>query len=118
MAETTDQRMAELVALLRRDPVVAERLPMQERSIVQDALDGQNIHDLAATHRMSENAIWELLGNAARAAAGLTPEHPVETGGLGSDTDPGVTGGYGDTAFGGVGNEPPFPVSEEPSEDE
>jgi hypothetical protein len=38
----------------------------------------------------------------------------VETGGLGSDTDPGVTGGYGDTGFGSLGNEPPFPTPEEP----
>lgn len=49
--------------------------------------------------------------------AGGHPARPqVETGGLGSDTDPGVTGGYGDTGFGSLGNEPPFPTPEEPPE--
>ena len=44
------------------------------------------------------------------------PVQPVESGGFGSDTDPGITGGYGDTGFGSLGNEPPYPVSEEPEE--
>jgi hypothetical protein len=37
-------------------------------------------------------------------------------GGLGSDTDPGVTGGYGDTGFGAIGNDGPIPVPGEPEE--
>ena len=37
-------------------------------------------------------------------------------GGLGSDTDPGVTGGYGDTGFGALDTEPPYPITEEPVE--
>lgn len=40
-------------------------------------------------------AEWNTLNNAARMAAGQQIR-PVETGGFGSDTDPGVTGGYGD----------------------
>jgi len=51
--------------------------------------------------------------SAARAAAGRGVEQ-VETGGFGSDTDPGVTGGYGETGFGSLGTEPPFPTPEEP----
>ena len=40
---------------------------------------------------------------------------PVETGGLGADTDPGVTGGYGDTGFGALDIEP-IPDNTEPEE--
>ena len=40
----------------------------------------------------------------------------METAGLGSDTDPGVSGGYGDTGFGAIGNDGPMPVLEEPGE--
>jgi hypothetical protein len=36
---------------------------------------------------------------------------------MGSDTDPGVTGGYGETGFGSIGNEPPVPLPGEPGEE-
>ena len=49
-------------------------------------------------------------------AAGKAPTERAEIGGLGSDTDPGVTGGYGETGFGSIGNEPPVPNPGEPRE--
>jgi hypothetical protein len=111
----TNERLARLVQQLQGDPGIAERLPEREAAIVRGALEGQDVHSIAQEQRMSEPAVWELLSSAARAAAGQ-PVEQVETGGLGSDTDPGVTGGYGETGFGSLGTEPPLPTPEEPRE--
>ena len=83
--------------------------------VVRDVLAGQDVYAVAQAHQISEQAVWDLLGRAARAATGR-PAAQVETGGLGSDTDPGVSGGYGETGFGSLGAEPPFPTPEEPRE--
>lgn len=109
------ERMKTLLAQLRQDPGLVEQLPNKEGEIVKMALDGASAQDIAQMHRMSEEAVWNALRNAARAASGQEL-HPVESGGFGSDTDPGVTGGYGETGFGSMGNEPPFPTPEEPHE--
>ncbi len=113
MSDISDRRMDQLVAELRRDPTLAGRLPEREGDIVRDAMEGKTVYEIAQDHRTTEADVWEVLGNAARAATGQ-PVQQVETGGLGSDTDPGVSGGYGDTAFGSLGNEPPIPTPEEP----
>lgn len=97
--------MARLVEQLQRNPALPQTLPSVEGGLVRAALDGQSVHDIAGTFGMSEAAVWEMLGNAARMASGQPIQHPVETGGLGSDTDPGVTGGYGDTAMGSLEGE-------------
>jgi hypothetical protein len=88
----------------------------QEGAIVEEALAGRSVYEIAQRVRMSEEAVWRVLGSAARTAGGRAVEHPPESGGLGSDTDPGVTGGYGDTGFGALGNETPGVVPEEPRE--
>jgi hypothetical protein len=113
VADSINTHMNEILQALRQDPALPGRLAQPEADIVRRALAGENIHEIAQAHRIPEAAIWEVLGNAARAARGDSLER-VETGGLGSDTDPGVTGGYGDTAFGSLGNEPPEPTPEEP----
>ena len=106
MAQTPSQeRMQQLLEQLRQDPGLAEEMPGHEGSVVREALDGQDVYQIAQTHRLSESAVWGILRNAARAASG-THIDPVESGGLGSDTDPGVTGGYGDTGFGEIDAEP------------
>jgi hypothetical protein len=110
------ERLRQLVRQLSRYPGLAGQLPSVEGAIVRDALDGLSVSAIAHEHAISEEAVWGVLSNAARFAAGYLPQHPIETGGLGSDTDPGVTGGYGDTGFGSLGNEPPIPVLEEPEE--
>lgn len=115
MAQSSEERMAKLVEQLEKNPGLTEQLPGREGAMVRDALDGLSVYEIAQNHRVSEAAVWGTLGNAARFASGQ-PIQPVETGGFGSDTDPGVTGGYGDTGFGSLGNEPPYPVSEEPNE--
>ncbi len=95
---------------------VVERLPPEERGMVRSFLDGQSVSEVAQDSRVSEGAVWTVLDSLARMASGGNPGRQTEVGGLGSDTDPGVTGGYGDTGFGSIGNEPPNPILEEPEE--
>jgi len=113
---TSNERLAQLVKQLRQDPGIAEQLPDQEGAIVRGALAGHEVYTIAQQQHISEQAVWDILSNAARAAAGRETAQ-VETGGLGSDTDPGVTGGYGETGFGSLGAEPPIPIPEEPPEE-
>jgi hypothetical protein len=115
MTQGSNERLAKLVEELRQNPGLVEQLPSREGGMVRDALQGQSVYEIAQNYRVSEAAVWGTLGNAARFAVGARVQ-PVESGGFGSDTDPGVTGGYGDTGFGSLGNEPPYPVSEEPEE--
>lgn len=111
---SSDRRMAALLAKLAQDPVIAEGLPAMEREMVRAALAGESIYEIAQTHAVTEGAVWEVLSNVARAATGAGVEQVV-TGGFGSDTTPGLTGGYGATGFGDIGNEPPHPNVSEPS---
>jgi hypothetical protein len=111
-----EEQWQQLLEQIRQDPSVPERLIGMEADIVRRALDGQEIHEIAQQHSLPEEEVWTVLGNVARLVRGQ-PVEPVESGGLGSDTDPGVTGGYGDTAFGSIGNEPPIPSPEEPEEE-
>ena len=96
--------MQQIVAQLHAAPGLAEEIPGREGEIVRAALNGQDVYQLAQSHQMSEGAVWAILHNAARAASGHEL-HEVETGSFGSDTDPGVTGGYGATGFGDIGND-------------
>lgn len=101
MAQTSQERMAKLVERLEQDPGLAEQLPSEEGSIVRDALAGLSVYEIAQHHTVSEERVWRVLSNAARMASGQGVQQ-VETGGFGSDTDPGVTGGYGETGFGSL----------------
>ncbi len=115
MANSSAERMARLVDQLQQDPGMPDALPSQEGQIVRDALAGLDVYQIAQQHSMSERAVWDILSNAARAASGRAVSQ-VETGGFGSDTDPGVTGGYGETGFGSLGNETGPAIPEEPEE--
>ena len=115
MIDEPDERLLTLVERLRQDPSLPESLPSLEAGIVRDALRSRTINEIAQRHRVDDAYVWRVLVNAARAAAGQPWR--VETAGLGSDTDPGVTGGYGDTGFGSIGNEPPEPRPEEPPDE-
>jgi hypothetical protein len=112
----SNQRLARLVDQLRQQPGLADTMPDPEGAVVRAALAGDDVYAIAQQYAISEKAVWDALGNAARAAAGQ-PAAQVETGGLGSDTDPGVTGGYGDTGFGSLGAEPPEAIPEEPGDE-
>lgn len=112
--ETKSQaRLAKLLEQLQQDPGLAEQIPGQEGKMVRQALDGEDVYSIAQNHRVSEERVWSILRDAARAANGQDFAE-IETGGFGSDTDPGATGGYGDTGFGSLDTEPPLPDSEEP----
>lgn len=115
---STDDQLKRLVDQLEQMPGLAETLPGDQGDIVRDALDGKPVYEIANDRRLAPEYVWEVLGNAARMAAGNAPAERAEIGGLGSDTDPGVTGGYGDTGFGSIGNEPPIPNPEEPTGEE
>ncbi len=118
MSSTSAGRMAGIVAQLRQNPGVVGGLPGEERTMAEAALGGASAQDIAQEHGISVEAVWTALGNAARLASGAGIAHKVEVGGLGSDTDPGVQGGYGDTGFGSLDTDPPDPMPEEPREGE
>ncbi len=113
MAQGSSERMAQLLAELQQFPGQVEQLPGQEGDMVRAAMQGQSVYEIAQNYQLTEAAVWNILSNAVQGITGR-PGHTVETAGLGSDTDPGVTGGYGDTSFGSLGNEPPMPAPEEP----
>lgn len=100
MTQSSDQRMARLLEQLQQNPGLAESLPSDEGAMVRDALNGQAVYEIAQQHGTSEAAVWRTLGLAAQMASGNPPARQVETGGFGSDTDPGISGGYGATGFG------------------
>lgn len=112
-----DGRLRQVVALLGHDPSLSARLPAREGGMVLAALEGKTVHEIASDYEVSEAAVWQILGNAARQAAGQE-QHPVESGGLGSDTEPGVTGGYGATGFGDLEAGPDGPEHPEVSDGE
>ena len=89
-------------------------LPAVERQIATLAAHGAPIWEIAQTMRLSEAAVARTIDSVIAAVSGRDIT-PVETGGLGADTDPGVTGGYGDTGFGALDTEP-FADNTEPDE--
>ncbi len=104
MTQQHDERMDAVLERLRARPGVAEQLPPVEGALVRGALAGRSVYALAQEQQMSEGAVWNVL----RSAAGLAANPPASaTGGMGSDTDPGVSGGYGQTGFGSLAPEPP-----------
>ena len=92
-----------------------QTLPSVERRIATMAADGAPVWEIAQATRMSEDAIARTLDRVMEAICGRQV-NPVETGGLVADTDPGVTGGYGDTGFGALDTKP-VPINEEPDEE-
>ncbi len=107
------QQYQGIVTALREGIGQLPRLAAPEATIARLAVEGRDVHEIAGEVRMSEEAVWRFLQNLADSLTGRRQGPGYETGGLGADTDPGVTGGYGDTGFGAIGNEPPWPVSEE-----
>jgi len=91
-----------------------ETLPAAERAIAEMAAEGAPVWEIAQRRQVSEAAVARVIDGVVAVVTGR-PIHPVETGGLGSDTDPGVTGGYGDTGFGALDTEP-LPDNTEPTE--
>lgn len=86
---TNEEQFKELVKQLRSAPGIAQQLPPTEAALVNDALNGMGVYELAQQHQMSESAVWTAISNAARHGTGQ-PVRQVEVGGgLGSDPSPG-----------------------------
>ncbi len=108
MPQSSQDRMARLVAELQQDPGLVEGLPSQEGQIARDALAGLSVYEIAQQHSVGERTVWDVLSNAARAASGRGVEQ-VEIGSanVGVDNEYGVTGNYGEAGLGPVIEEPP-----------
>ena len=77
-------------------------LPPEERHIATLAANGSPVWEIAQQMRMSEGAVAHTIDSILAALTGREVKQ-VETGGLGADTDPGVSGGYDPDPFGGTG---------------
>ena len=91
-----------------------QTLPAVERKIAAMAAEGASLWEIASETGLSDGAVGRTLDGVIAAVTGRRVE-PVETGGLGADTDPGITGGYGDTGFGALDLDP-LPDNTEPEE--
>ncbi len=87
--EPDDQTMR----LLRESHAYILTLPAQERHIATMAAEGAPTWEIAQEMRISEAAVAHVIDRIIAVLSGRSIEQ-VETGGLGADTDPGVTGGY------------------------
>jgi DNA-binding CsgD family transcriptional regulator len=116
MGSASAGRLARIMVQLRQNPGVIGGLPGEERAMAEAALEGASVQEIAQEHGISVEAVWTTLSNVARLAGSTGTARTVEIGGLGSDTDPGIHGGYGDTGFGSLDTDPPYPMPEEPRE--
>ena len=74
-------------------------LPPQERHIATMAANGSSIWEIAQEMRISDAAVAGVIDRLVAVLSGRETER-VETGGLGADTDPGVSGGHDPEPFG------------------
>jgi hypothetical protein len=89
----------EFVRILRDGHAYILTLPPQERHIAAMAAEGAPVWQIAQEIQISEGAVARVIDSVVAALTGRTAD-PVETGGLGADTDPGVSGGYDPEPFG------------------
>jgi len=112
----------ELANRLNSLPGLVRTLPDQEQRVAEMVAEGIRPYEIAMAEGISEDAVWTIVRSLAYAT--MAPTQPItsrgyETAGIGSDTDPGVTGGYGDTGFGSIGADEEGPaVTEEPESKE
>jgi DNA-binding CsgD family transcriptional regulator len=83
----------ETMRLLREAHAYILTLPPQERHIATMAAEGAPTWEIAQEMRISDAAVAHVIDRIVAMLSGRAIEQ-VETGGLGADTDPGVTGGY------------------------
>ena len=83
----------ETMRLLQDSHAYILTLPPQERQIATMAAEGAPTWEIAQEMRISDAAVAHVIDRIIAVLSGRAIEQ-VETGGLGADTDPGVTGGY------------------------
>ena len=115
--EEEDKAYRELATRLAAQPGLVQSMPGQEQRVARGVAEGRKPFDIAAEEGISEDAVWTVVRALQNATSGQPSSRGYETAGMGSDTDPGVTGGYGETGFGSIGNEPPVPLPGEPEEE-
>ena len=87
------------VKLLREGHEYILSLPPEERHIAAMAADGAPVWEIAQQMRFSDEAVARAIDRVVAVLSGRDID-PVETGGLGADTDAGVSGGYDPDPFG------------------
>jgi DNA-binding NarL/FixJ family response regulator len=95
------ERDEETTRLLKESHDYILGLPAEERRIATMAANGAPVWEIAQEMRISEGAVAHTLDRIVAVLTGRDLEQ-VETGGLGADTDPGVSGGYDPEPFGGA----------------
>src|SRR5215212_11663621 len=90
---------AETTQLLQGAHAYILTLPPQERHIATMAANGASVWEIAQEMRVSDAAVAGVIDRLVAVLSGRETER-VETGGLGADTDAGVTGGYDPEPFG------------------
>jgi hypothetical protein len=103
--DDSDDRLESVRRALAEATAYIQTLPSVERRVAALAAEGVPAWEIAQETGQSEAAVWRTLDGVVAAVSGREVAQ-VETGGLGADTDPGVTGGYGDTGFGALDTEP------------
>ncbi len=103
----------ETARLLTGAQLYIETLPADERAVAEMAAAGVPVWEIAQRSQVSEAAVARMLDGVVAAVTGR-PIHPVETGGLGSDTDPGVTGDSDDPGVGALDPESLLDTTEPP----
>lgn len=106
----------DLADLLAGGRAYIQTLPSVERQIATLAANGAPAWEIAQTLQISQPAVARTLDSVLAAITGRQID-PVETGGLGADTDPGVTGGYDDPGVGEYVTDEPEPRSRQESDD-
>ncbi len=86
-------REREIAAALADAHAYLEALPPQERRVADLAAAAMPVWEIAQQEGIADEAVARIIDRVYAAVTGR-PIHPVETGGLGADTDPGVSGGY------------------------
>jgi DNA-binding NarL/FixJ family response regulator len=95
----SSERDTETTQLLRGAHDYILTLPPQERHIATMSANGASVWEIAQEMRISDAAVAGVIDRLVAVLSGREPDR-VETGGLGADTDPGVTGGYDPEPFG------------------
>jgi DNA-binding NarL/FixJ family response regulator len=95
----TPEQNAETRRLLQEAHDYILTLPPQERHIATMAANGASIWEIAQQMRISDAAVASVIDRLVAVLSGRETER-VETGGLGADTDAGVSGGYDPEPFG------------------
>jgi len=84
--------------LLAANMAYVESLPPLERRVAELAAQGEPTWEIAAEVGISDGAVASMLNRIAAVIKSRGGQR-VEVGGLGADTDPGISGGYDDAPW-------------------